>query len=178
MELFLTTPELEARMAALGDSPRDGGTLAMIVCRPAVDQRIELEQAEITAEDGLVGDGWRVRTDSDGLDTQITIINSRLIQALAPDRARWALAGDQLYVDLDLSQENLPSGQRLALGTAILEVSQQPHTGCSKFTARFGSDATRFINSREGRQARRRGLNARVLQGGVIRLGDVMTKVG
>lgn len=174
----LTAEELEARLAGLGESPRDAGPLEMIVCRPAVDQRVELEQGEITSEDGLVGDGWRIRDDSDGPDTQITIMNSRLIQALAGDRSHWSQAGDQLYVDLDISEENLPTGQRLAIGAVILEVSAEPHTGCAKFTSRYGSGATRFVNSREGRQARRRGLNARVIQGGVVRLGDAVTKVG
>lgn len=178
------TTEYETRLALVGQSPADEGVLEMIVRRPGVDQREVLQQAELSLTDGLVGDSWRERAsrrradDAANPETQVTLMNSRIIQLVAQDQDRWPLAGDQLFVDLDLSMENLPPGQRLAIGTAVIEISAVPHTGCDKFTARFGGDATRFVNSPEGRQQRRRGANARVVQAGVIRQGDVVRKVG
>lgn len=176
-------PEIEAGLAALGPSPKNQGTVEMIVCRPEREQRQVLTQAELDLVEGMVGDNWKVRgskSTEDGSadpEAQITLMNSRVIEALTQDRERWALAGDQLFVDFDLSDENLPVGQRIAIGTAILEVSATPHTGCAKFTERFGSNAIRFVNSSEGRANRRRGVNMRIVQAGVIAAGDVITKV-
>ncbi len=129
----------------------------MIVCRPAIDERKTLERAEITLADGLIGDSWRARGSSSTPDhsarpeAQITIMNSRIAQVIAQYPSRWPLAGDQLFVDLDLSIENLPPGTQLAIGAVILEVSDLPHTGCAKFTERFGHGAIRFVNEAEGR---------------------------
>jgi hypothetical protein len=106
------------------------------------------------------------------LASQLTLIGTRLLAAIEPDRARWPIAGDQLYVDLDLCEAHLPAGSRLAIGTAVIEVSGEPHTGCAKFSARFGSEALRWINSPTGRAHRLRGLNARVVEAGTIRRGD------
>lgn len=183
MDTHLTLTELESGLIAAGSSPQDRGTVEMIVARPAVDERRLLERAELDLVEGLTGDTWRVRPSKntpDGSanpDAQITLMNSRVIHLLAQDRSRWALAGDQLYVDLDLSVENLPPGQRLAIGTAVLEVTAQPHTGCDKFMERFGPDATKFVNAFEGRHQRRRGMNARVVQPGTICVGDLITKI-
>ena len=96
---------------------------------------------------------------------------------LAQRPERWSLAGDQLFVDLDLSPENLPPGTRLAMGSAAIEVTKQPHTGCAKFVERFGLDAVKFVNSDEGKQLHLRGINARVALPGVIRVGDIVSKV-
>lgn len=109
---------------------------------------------------------------------QINIMNSRAIALIACERDRWALAGDQLYIDLDLSGSNLPPGTRLELGSAILEITAPPHTGCSKFAARFGVEAVKFVNSVRGRQMNLRGLNARVVKPGAVRKGDIVRKIG
>jgi MOSC domain-containing protein YiiM len=154
----------------------------MIVSRPEDGQRLVLDQGQLDPEEGLVGDNWRARGSrhtEDGSahpDMQITLMNSRIIDLLAGDRARWPLAGDQLYVDLDLSPENLPAGQRLTIGDALMVITDMPHTGCAQFTERYGSDAIRFVNSPEGRAARRRGVYARVLKPGSITTGDRITK--
>jgi MOSC domain-containing protein YiiM len=108
---------------------------------------------------------------------QINIMSARVIALVAMDRERWPLAGDQLFVDLDLSAHNLPPGTRLGIGEAVLEVTPLPHTGCAKFMARFGIDAVKFVNSPEGKELRLRGLNARVVQSGSIRAGDPVRKL-
>jgi hypothetical protein len=179
----LTMTELEAGLPELAHSPKDRGKLELIVSRPDVNQRVVMEHAELRLDVGLQGDNWLARGSQsvpDGSavsDAQITIMNSRVIQLLAQDRSRWSLAGDQLFVDLDLSETNLPAGQRIAIGTAVLEISALPHTGCAKFSSRFGHDAIRFVNSPEGRQMRRRGLNARIIQPGTICVGGLVTKI-
>jgi hypothetical protein len=164
-------------------SPVDTGTVELIVRRPAVDEREVVEAAALDLEEGLVGDNWRAR-GSGGTDDgsahpgmQLTLMNSRLAALVAGERERWPLAGDQLYVDLDLSEENLPPGTRLAIGTAVIEITEIPHTGCAKFSKRFGGDATRFINSAEGRSLHLRGVNAAVVEPGLVRTGDAVRKL-
>ena len=175
--------ELHAGLESVRQSPPDEGRLDLIVRRPAVDRREVVDEGELDSREGLVGDSWKIRRSSrtpDGsphLEMQLNVINSRLIDLVAQDRSRWALAGDQLYLDLDLSAENLPPGTRLALGTAVIEVTPEPHTGCAKFVSRFGVDAMKFVNSTLGRQLRLRGLNAKVVTPGVIRVGDVARKL-
>ncbi|HEY9283925.1 MAG TPA: hypothetical protein VIP46_10775 [Pyrinomonadaceae bacterium] len=179
----LTTAELEAGLDAVRRSPKDEGVLEMIVRRPKADEREVLDEGELDRAEGLVGDSWSVRGSSrtaDGSahpDMQLNVMNSRVIDLVAGGREHWPLAGDQLYLDLDLSEENLPAGTRLSLGGAVIEVTAQPHTGCKKFVARFGADAMKFVNSAEGRRLRLRGLNAKVVAGGVIRVGQVVKKI-
>ena len=179
----LSMTELEEGMETIRQSPRDEGVLKMIVRRPNVDEREIVEECELDLEQGLIGDSWKDRGSShtaDGspnVNTQLTIMNARVIALLAQDEARWPLAGDQLYIDMDLSDDNIPPGTRLALGSAIIEVSAQPHTGCKKFSSRFGMDAIKFVNSPEGKQLHLRGINTRVIQPGTIRVGDLLKKI-
>jgi hypothetical protein len=178
-----TTEELEAGLGHILLSPKDEGVLELIVRRPAVDEREVLEEGELDLVEGLKGDSWKVRGSSrtpDGSahpDMQLNVMNARILDLVARDRERWRLAGDQLIVDMDLSDENLPAGTRLALGSAVIEVTEQPHTGCKKFVSRFGEDAVKFVNSPQGKRLRLRGLNARVVRPGVIRVGDAVRKI-
>jgi MOSC domain-containing protein YiiM len=175
--------DFSSSVAHVEDSPRDDGTLQAIIRRPARDRREVVAEAVLDDETGLVGDDWLARGSSstaDGRanpDSQLTIMSVRVLAAIEPDESRWALAGDQLLVDLDLSVANLPSGAHIRVGEAELVISETPHTGCAKFSGRFGSDALRWINSPLGRDLRFRGLNARVVRGGVIRIGDLIQRV-
>ncbi len=179
----LTTGELEAGLEEIGRSPRDGGVLEMIVRRPRVGEREILQEAELDLVDGLVGDSWRTRGSSltpDGTphpDMQLTLMNTRVIALVAQDRSRWHLAGDQLFVDLDLTEENLPAGTQLSIGSAVTEVTAVPHTGCAKFVERFGVDAMKFVNQRARPGLHLRGINTRVVRAGVIHVGDSVKKL-
>jgi hypothetical protein len=164
-------------------APADGGVVELIVRRPDRELRELLDEVTLDPAGGVDGDDWVARpsrSTPDGSadpEDQVTIMSTRVLAAIAPDRDAWPLAGDQVYVDADLSTGNLPAGTRVALGTAILEISAKPHTGCAKFSARFGSDALRWINSPVGRELRMRGVNARIVQAGVIRVGDTLRKL-
>lgn len=179
----LTTAQIEAGMEHVKQSPKDEGKIELIVIRPKENEREILEEAEISTELGVVGDNWKTRGSSrtkDGFghpDMQINIMNSRIIDLIAQDKNRWQLAGDQLYVDFDLSEENIPPGTQLALGTAILERTAIPHLGCKKFVARFGMDAMVYVNSKEGKALNLRGVNVKVIQSGVVQSGDVLRKI-
>lgn len=173
--------ELEAGLERIGEAPKDAGRVELIARRPAVDARELLVEGELSPAVGLVGDTWNARPSkrtpdqSPHPDMQLTLMSARVCDLVAVERERWPLAGDQLYVDLDLSEANLPAGTRLQIGgQAVVEVSSQPHTGCLKFSARFGEAAFRWVNSPEGRALRLRGLNAKVVQGGIIRQGDTV----
>lgn len=166
---------LEAGLDEIRRSPADRGTVELIVRRPAEEDREELTEARLDLAGGLVGDGW-VHGKADP-DKQVTVMNARAVALLATSRHRWSLAGDQLYVDLDLSGRNLPAGTRLAVGSAVLEVTSAPHRGCKKFAVRYGLDALRFVNSEVGSALKLRGINTRVVQAGVVRPGDVVRKL-
>jgi MOSC domain-containing protein YiiM len=174
---------LEENLDHIREAPADGGTVKLIARRPAVDEREVLGEARLDVNGGLEGDSWYVRgsrrTPDGGPDqeAQLTLMNARAAAAIAGQQERWPLSGDQLYVDLDLSQTNLPPGSRLQIGTAVIEFSKAPHTGCAKFSARFGLDALRFVNSPAGRQLRLRGANCRVVVSGVVRPDDAIRKL-
>ena len=179
----LTTEELYAGLEGIRQSPKDEGVLELIVRRPRIGEREVVDEGQLDIVDGLVGDTWSTRgsrRSKDGLahpDMQLNIMNARVIALVAQDRERWHLAGDQLFMDLDLSGENLPPGTRLAVGSAVIEVTDQPHTGCQKFVSRFGLDAMKFVNSPVGRELNLRGINARVVKKGTIRVRDVARKL-
>src|ERR1051325_3314881 len=179
----LTTAELEAALDHLRETPKDDGIVHLIVRRPDVDQREVLDEAELHPELGLIGDNWKMRPSRrtpDGSahpDMQINIMNSRVTALVAQERERWPLAGDQLYIDMDLSKENRPAGSRIAIGSAVLEVSPLPHTGCHKFVARFGVEAMQFVNSETGKAMCLRGINAKVVQAGTVKVGQTAKKI-
>ena len=178
-----TREALEAALEAVRRSPATEGRVELIVRRPDVGEREVVVSAELDLEEGLGGDSWRRRGSSsrpDGSanpDAQLTLMNVHAVDAVATTRERWPLAGDQVYVDLDLSVENLPPGTRLSLGEAVLEVTHEPHTGCAKFSERFGSEAIRWVNKSPGRELRLRGLNARIVEGGTVRVGDAICRL-
>jgi MOSC domain-containing protein YiiM len=167
--------ELEAGIDLVMDAPPDVGTLSLIVRRPAEGAREVLESARLDLVEGLVGDRWSLGGTLDTVN-QVNVMSARAIALIADDPERWQLAGDQLYVDFDISEDNLPVGSRLAIGETVIEVSSKPHTGCQKFSRRFGVDALRFVNSEAGRKLRLRGLNASVVVPGTIRPGDSVSK--
>lgn len=183
MQTKLSFDALTAGWTQLEPSPKEGGTVEMIIRRPGIDLREELQAAQFNTSEGLQGDNWLTRGSSSTADgsadpqAQITLMNSRVIQLITADKSRWAEAGDQLFVDFDLSMDNLPPGSQIQLGEVIMEISQKPHTGCAKFARRFGAPARKWVMTDAGKHARLRGVNARVIQGGTIRAHDKITKL-
>ncbi len=171
----LTMQELEAGLEGIRQSPHDAGRLDAIVIRPASGEREILARSEISSEGGVHGDRWQ--HVSKNADVQVTLMNSRAIELIAQSAERWALAGDQLYVDFDLSEDNVPAGTLLAVGSVVLEASAKDHTGCAKFSERFGPDAYKFVNSPEGARMNLRGINAKVVKAGVVQVGDILRKL-
>lgn len=183
MPRHLTRDELNAGLPEIKASPKDGGEVKAIVIRPASGERLDVETCEVSFAGGVHGDHWAkgcwMSTD-DGEphpDVQICMMNARCIQLIAQERENWAPAGDNLFLDLDLSPENLPTGTRLSLGSAVLEITGIPHNGCAAFIERYGRDACVFVNTGEGRKLRLRGIYARVVEDGQISVGDCATKV-
>jgi hypothetical protein len=178
----LTMAELKAGLDHIRQSPREEGVLELMVRRPQVDAREILDAGELDLQHGLVGDSWTMRRSSrteDGSphpDMQLNIMNSRVVALVAGEKDRWQLAGDQFFIDMDLSENNLPAGTRLTIGSAVIEVTPPPHLGCHKFVARFGLEAMKFVNSPVGRELHLRGINAKVVQGGRVRVGDLLRK--
>ena len=175
--------ELERGLDEIADAPKDRGRLEAIVIRPAKNERKPVNSVELSPEDGVKGDHWakgcwKSLTDgSPDPDVQICIMNARVIRLLAGDKANWPPAGDQLFIDLDLSRNNLAPGQRLSLGGTVLEITEIPHNGCQKFSERYGLEATRFVNSKLGKENRFRGIYAKVVEAGTVSVGDVITKI-
>ena len=180
---YRTIIQLEAGIDHIMQSPQSNGRLEMIVARPKTDERMILQNGRLNIEDGLEGDNWKnkafwgTKTGLTHPEMQITLMNSRVIQLIAGDQSCWPAAGDQLYVDLDLGIANLPPGTRLQIGSAIVEITNEPHTGCKKFANRYGMDAVKFVNSVQGRQLNLRGVNAKVIAAGDINVGDAIKKL-
>ena len=173
----ISAAESEAALDHVRAAPADVGSLELIACRPGVGEREVMEEAELDVDAGLVHDSWSRRGKRPNPEAQVTLMSARAAALIAGDRDRWALAGDQLYVEFDLSGANLPPGTRLAVGSAVVEVSDLPHLGCSKFAERYGEEAREFVNSPEGVALNLRGINARVVQGGTVRRGDPIRKL-
>jgi hypothetical protein len=182
-EHYLTEAELLNGLDDIRLSPKDQGTLELIVVRPEKNKRVILKECAISAKLGVHGDNWALgcwKTLPDGSphpEVQVAIMNSRCIALLAQDKSRWSLAGDNLYVDLQLGDNNLGCGQRLQIGSTILEITAQAHAGCKKFAQRYGQDAVRLVNSPLGTQLHLRGVYAKVVEDGVIKVGDTIKKV-
>ena len=177
-EKHLTAAEIETGLEHVLAAPKDNGKLEMIVRRPAVNSREVVETGVLDTENGLIGDNWLSRGSSrtnDGKghpEMQLNLMNYRYALLIADSRQRVPLAGDQLFVDLNLSEENVPPGTRMSIGEAIIEVTAIPHLGCKKFVERFGVDAMKIANSDFGRKHHLRGINAKVLQSGSIKSAD------
>jgi hypothetical protein len=183
MPRHLTAAELEAGLDAIREAPKNAGVLELIVRRPSVGEREVLLEGELDPVVGLVGDSWSrrgSRRSADGRphpEMQINIMSARVVALVAQQKERWPLAGDQLFIDMDLGAANLPAGTRLQLGSAIIEVTAEPHTGCGKFIERFGVDAQKFVNAPAHEELNLRGINAKVVTRGTIRVGDRLIKL-
>ena len=179
----LSLAELEEGLDFIRSAPKSEGRIELIVRRMKPGERELLQEARLDLAEGLVGDTWRARgsgSTPDGSahpELQLTLTSARAMAVMSPEKEHWPLAGDQFFVDFDLSGANLPTGTRLALGDAIIEVTAYPHNGCAKFSARFGKDALRFVNSPTGKELHLRGVNARVLQAGTVRVGELIQKL-
>lgn len=179
-EKHLTAMEIENSIHHVLASPKDAGLLELIVRRPKDNKREVVESGTLDIEHGLVGDNWLTRGSSrttDGMghpEMQLNVMNYRFAELIAGHRDRVSLAGDQLFVDLDLSGDNLPVGTRLSIGDAVIEVTAIPHLGCKKFVERFGLDAMKFANSEFGRKHNLRGINAKVVVSGDIKTGNII----
>ncbi len=180
---FRNSEELGRKLAHILSGPKDNGTLDMIIMRPETDKRIVPQSFKVTSADGVVGDHWKrgsgyVLDDGTGdPDAQICMMMSRCIEAIAGDKANWPPAGDNLFIDMDLTPTNMPPGTRFSIGTAELVVTELPHNGCQSFIDRYGRDACVFVNAGEGKKYRLRGIYARVTQDGEITVGDRVAKL-
>ena len=191
MNDFLNMEELEAGIKFILESPKDNGKLELIVIRPDVEQRKILSTGELSTVEGLVGDSWIKRPDSKTPDkkprlgTQITIMNSRVTSLITKKLyksekekfEKWSLAGDQFFVDMDLSYDNLPPGTKLSLGNAEIEISSDPHNGCEKFKNWYGKDARDFVNSEMGKKHNFRGIQGKVIKNGSVGINEIFKKI-
>ena len=181
-DLHVAREDLDARLPELRALDAAEGTLELIVRRPSEGDRELPATAEISLEAGLVGDRWRASAHRDeagavSRENQLTLMSIRMLELIA-EPERWPLSGDNLLVDMGLAMESLPIGSRLAIGEeVVVQISEVPHTGCAKFSARFGSDALRFVNSPEGRVLRLRGVNAHVIEPGTVSTGDAIRRI-
>ena len=179
----LSLDHLKTFMPHILDAPKDDVALDLVVVRPDRDIRELPKRARVTAKDGVVGDHWITGSglrndDGTGLvDAQICMMMSRVIEAIASSQENWPPAGDNLFLDMDLTPSNMPPGTRFSIGTAEFVVTPQPHNGCQKFIDRYGRDACLFVNTGEGRNLRLRGIYSRVTRDGEISPGDRLRKI-
>ena len=183
-EKFQSREQLMAKLPGFLDAaPKDNGTLDLIVMRPEHDARVLPQSFEVTAEFGVNGDHWKRGTGyalEDGTgdpDTQICMMMSGCIEAIAGPKENWAPAGDNFFLDMDLTPANMPPGTRFAIGTAEFAVTEAPHNGCQKFIDRYGRDAVLFVNTGKGKELRLRGIYARVIKDGEVSVGDTVRKL-
>lgn len=181
--MHLSLEQLNAGLPEILESPKDHGALEAIVIRPKSDQRVSLDKCDLSPEGGVHGDNWAggcwmsLPDGSPHPDVQVTLMNSRTADLVAREKNRWPLAGDQLFANLDLSHDNLQPGRQLAIGSAILEITEVVHSGCRKFSERFGVDALKFVNSEQGKHHRLRGIYAKIVGAGVVSVGDEIRKL-
>ncbi len=176
METFASATTLAAGLDHIQASPTDQGRVKLIVIRPSSNQRHCPDSAYLSPETGLEGDRWQQGRSQDP-DMQVSLMNSRVLELVAAAPDRMSLAGDNLIVDLDLSEENLPVGSQIQIGEVILEITAVPHTGCHKFNRRYGKDALQFVNAQQHQSLYLRGRFARVIQSGTTQVGDLITKL-
>ena len=161
--------ELEASLSALAELPKDSGRLALIVRRPADGVRETPQTVRLTPEEGVPGDSWG-RSPSRKLDAQIAVMRRDVAELIANGQPL-TLFGDSLFVDFDISTPNLPTGSRLRVGEAVVEVTPMPHNGCAKFKGRFGQDALVFVNAKPTRHLNLRGIYWKVVEPGEVSVG-------
>ncbi len=178
-----TLEQLELSLETIAASPSKQGTVELIISRPETGKRVVHTIGNFSKTGGLEGDNWANdcwKTLPDGKSdpiVQIAITNTRLLAAICPDKSRWPLAGDQIYTELNLSKTNLPVGTRLSAGTVILEITQEPHLGCSQYAEHFGKDSLKFTLTPRGRELNLRGIYAKVIKSGSINTGDRISKI-
>ena len=180
---YQTAEQLEAGMGRVLDAPKDQGPVWLVVRRPGRGEREILSEGQLDTEQGLIGDDWVKRPgmhrETPSPHAQVTVMNARAAELVSgdPEPATWAQSGDQLYIDLDISEANMPAGTRIEIGQAVLEVQAEPHTGCVQFRSWWGPDALRHFSTTEGLSLRMRGANTRVVRSGRVRPGDTARKV-
>jgi len=167
---------LEAGLRSLPALPRTGGRVVLICRRTPDGSRETPARTELTFADGVPGDDWSRRPPRDP-EAQLAVMCAPVAELIANGQPL-VVFGDNLFVDLDLSNASLPTGTRLRVGGAVVEVTPKPHNGCSKFHARFGADALRFVQAKPTRDRNLRGIYWKVIEPGAVAVGDAIHVVG
>lgn len=180
--MHATMDELLAATPSILDAPKDRAEISMLCLRPGYNQRRFVDHIDVSPEEGIPGERWSTRpwlTLPDGAahpGIQVCILSKRVLDLVWRDRATTPHPGDTFIVDMDLSEDNLPDGQLLQAGSAVLRVSEVFNDGCVKWKARYGADAKDWVNLPEYRAARLRGILCSVEQAGRIANGDLLIK--